>query len=75
MKLSGTKLREARKAAGLRVEDVAAQTGISYATVMRAETGANTPSAEKLRLIARLLGVSMESLFEEEAAATTGGQA
>jgi transcriptional regulator with XRE-family HTH domain len=67
MKLSGTKLRTARKAAGLRVEDVAVATGISYATIIRAETGANTPSAEKLRLIASALGVSMESLFDEEA--------
>lgn len=67
MKLSGIKLREARKAAGLRVEDLAVATGISYATIVRAEGGTNTPSAEKLLLISRALGVSMESLFDEEA--------
>lgn len=74
MKLSGTKLREARKAAGLRIEDVAVATGISYATVLRAEQGTNTPSASYLALICRELGVPMESLFEEETA-LNGGQA
>lgn len=67
MKLSGEKIRAARHAAGMRVEDLAHVTGISYATLVRAESGRNTPSAEKLRLIAQTLDVSMESLFDEEA--------
>lgn len=67
IKFSGPKLREARKAAGLRIEDVATATGISYATVIRAEQGTNMPSAGYLALICREIGVPMESLFEEEA--------
>lgn len=73
MRLSGTKLRQARKVAGFRVEDLAVVTGISYATIVRAETGANTPSAEKLIKISRALGVPMESLFDEDTSSKPGG--
>lgn len=67
MKLSGSKIRAARKAAGLRVEDLAYLTGIAHATLVRAEGDRNVMSAERLMLVARALDVSMESLFEEEA--------
>lgn len=59
----GQRIREARKRRGLRLEDVAGQVGINYATVSAYERGRAAPGVDKLRQIAQLLGVSADWLL------------
>lgn len=70
MKLSPSKVRAARVARGLRVEDVASMASVSASTIARTESGRTVPSSDSLARIARVLDISMEELFDETAAGT-----
>lgn len=56
-------LRQARESRGLTVEEVAAQLGIPPGYYSQIERGERSVSAERAERIARVLGVSVESVF------------
>jgi putative transcriptional regulator len=58
-----TKLRAARRAKGLRQEDLAEAAGVSQSTIVRLELGENEPTFKTAHRIARALGTSAEELF------------
>ena len=60
------RLKEFRTQAGLSQEKLSAALGISKRTVINYENGETLPSSEKLPLIAKYLGVSVEHLISEE---------
>lgn len=57
----GQKLRTARKAAKLTLEQLAAEMGVSYPAVQQWETDKTFPSTENLLKLRSLLGVDVES--------------
>jgi DNA-binding XRE family transcriptional regulator len=61
---SPSKLRERRKAAGLRREALAWGVGVSYETIGNYERGATQPSAKVVTRLAQLLGCDVADLFE-----------
>jgi putative transcriptional regulator len=61
------KLKPARVAAGLTQEDVARRIGVSRQTVNAMESARYVPSTVLALKVARLLGQSVEALFELEA--------
>lgn len=63
-----TKLRAARKASGLRREEVALKVGKSFSSVVAYETGAVEPPLHVLRELARTYGVPLVELLGEETA-------
>ena len=60
------KLREARKAAGLSIAQVAEEMGVSRTAIWLWETGKGTPLIGNLRKLANLYGVSAGELLGEE---------
>ena len=75
MKLSRTQLVSLRKQAGLSQPGLADAVGIHVGTLRMFEQGRTRElKAETVYAIARVLDVSMESLFDEEAS-PVGGQA
>lgn len=60
------KLREARKAAGLSIAQVAAEMGVSRNSIWLWETGKGTPLIGNLRKLANLYGVPAGELLSEE---------
>jgi transcriptional regulator with XRE-family HTH domain len=62
----GRKLKAARMQAGLSQEKLATELGISKRTVINYENGANLPTSDKLPLIAKYFGVSIEELISEQ---------
>jgi putative transcriptional regulator len=65
-----TKLRAARRAKGLRQEDLAAAAGVSQSTIVRLESGENEPTFKTAHRIARVLGTTAEKLFGSPDATT-----
>jgi transcriptional regulator with XRE-family HTH domain len=63
----GDRIREARKARGLSQERLAVDLGVSWSTVNRYESGKNTPSLNRLRLIADVLDIQVSDLLGEAA--------
>jgi transcriptional regulator with XRE-family HTH domain len=59
----GDRIREARKARSLSQEKLAVELGVSWSTVNRYESGKNTPSLNRLRLIADVLDVEVADLL------------
>ena len=59
----GTRLREAREAAGLTAKQLAARCYVGFAMIYRYERGAACPSLYLLREIAVILGVSVDWLI------------
>jgi len=59
----GSRLRAARKAARLTMEQVATRLDISKGTIGHWETGRNGIGAAELALLARIYGVPVERLF------------
>lgn len=55
----GAALRSARRAAGLRQEDLAARAGLSRMTVQKLEAGSIDPRMSTLTVLARALGLEL----------------
>lgn len=68
MKVTYRKYAELRDARGMSDYRVSKETGVAQSTLSDWRNGISTPKADKLLLIARALGVTMEQLFEEETA-------
>lgn len=63
----GARLRAIRAAAGLRVEELAARSGLSASTVFKLEAGRNTnPSARTVQRLALALGRPLLSFFGDD---------
>lgn len=65
----GTRIKEARENAGLRFEDLASRTGLSFNTVRAYESGRHEPTLKSLRLIADATGVDPSWFMDGEEAA------
>lgn len=59
----GTRIAEARAAAGLSRRDLSEHLGVRLATVSRWETGRSTPRPNRMNTISGLLGVSLSWLL------------
>ena len=57
------RVKQLRKAAGMRQEDMAAQLGVSRQTIIAIENDKYDPSLELAMKIARLLGLHVEDIF------------
>jgi transcriptional regulator with XRE-family HTH domain len=76
----GERVQTGRRRKGWTQKDLATKAGVSFAVISRLETGQQTVSAERLAVIARLLGLSLdqvcqeteESEYEPAAAASVG---
>ena len=71
MRLNGGAIREARRAQGLSQQKLANDADTSIRTIVRIELEGADPGANIVARIAKVLGVSMDSIFtqdEEEAA-------
>ena len=62
------RIREHRERAGLSQRALAELAGVDHAQVSRWESGGHMPSVDKARALARALEVSVEDLFNGEAA-------
>ena len=62
----GARVREARSARGLTLEELATAAGISRATLSNLERGEHSPSLNAATDVARALGVSLSQLLGEE---------
>ena len=62
----GTRLRQARLDANLTLRELARQLGVSASFVSQLENGKSQPSVATLYSLARLLGVSIDRLFDEQ---------
>src|SRR3712207_8306453 len=69
----GGRLRQARLQANLSLREVARQLGVSASFVSQLETGNSQPSVATLFSLARLLGVSIDRLFDVHHHATAPG--
>lgn len=56
-------IKQLRKDAGLRQEDMAAQLGVSRQTIIAIENDKYNPTLELAMKIAKLLGLSVEDIF------------
>lgn len=59
MSMISAALREARRAAGLKQEDLATRSGLSRMTVQRIEAGSIDPRVSTLMVMARSLGLEL----------------
>lgn len=59
-------MRELRVKQNIKQEAIATAMGVSVATVSRWETGEFFPQADKLPLLARVLGCTIDELLAEE---------
>jgi transcriptional regulator with XRE-family HTH domain len=62
----GFRLKEIRQRAGLSLRELARQAGVSPSLVSQIENGKSQPSVGTLYTFARLLGVSVDELFEAD---------
>ncbi|MGN6446600.1 helix-turn-helix domain-containing protein [Amnibacterium sp.] len=62
----GLRLKEIRQRAGLSLRELARQAGVSPSLVSQIENGKSQPSVGTLYTFARLLGVTVDELFEAE---------
>ena len=72
----GSMIRLARKKAGLRLEDVAEQVGVTAGALSHIESGRRLPNPQNAVLIAEVLGIPSEDLLvalDEEHAARRRG--
>lgn len=58
------RIRELRKAMGLRQEDIANELGVTRQTINAIENDKYNPTLELAMKLARLLNVSVENIFE-----------
>lgn len=64
--MNGSRLRSARKAARYSIKQFAEELGVARLTITRWENGENSPTDEKKKHIASLLGVSVAYLMGDE---------
>ncbi len=69
----GENIRALRLRKGLTQEQVAQQLGVTYQAVSKWENGTNTPDIALLPEIAALFGVTIDSLFAQDAASMLDG--
>lgn len=69
----GENIRLLRQGKGLTQEQVAQQLGVTYQAVSKWENDANTPDIALLPEIAALFGVSIDALFNQDAASVLDG--
>lgn len=62
----GKKLKRERKRAGITMEELAKQVGVTQAQISFYERNINKPSIEKLEAIARALNVSISKFLDED---------
>ena len=62
----GEKLREARKAAGLSQEQFAEKMSVSRSAVAKWESDKGLPDVNNLKVMAQLLGVTIDYLLDDE---------
>ncbi len=61
----GAKVKEARKRAGLSQEQLAEKMGVSRSAVAKWETGNGIPDIDNLKILSRLLGVTIDYLVDD----------
>lgn len=66
MSTLGEKLRRLRKAKGLTQGELAEKVGVDIKTIVRYETGKNSPKVETLELITKELGAKIVVIPEKE---------
>ena len=66
MSALGEKLRRLRKAKGLTQGELAEKVGVDIKTIVRYETGKNSPKVETLELITKELGAKIVVIPEKE---------
>lgn len=66
MNALGEKLRRLRKAQGLTQGELAEKVGVDIKTIVRYETGKNSPKVEILELITKELGAKIVLIPEKE---------
>lgn len=66
MSALGDKLRRLRKAKGLTQGELAKKAGVGISTIVRYETGKNSPKVEILELITKELGAKIVVIPEKE---------
>lgn len=66
MNALGEKLRRLRKAQGLTQGELAEKVGVDIKTIVRYETGKNSPKVETLELITKELGAKIVVIPERE---------
>lgn len=66
MSALGEKLRRLRKAQGLTQGELAEKVGVDIKTIVRYETGKNSPKVEILELITKELGAKIVLIPEKE---------
>lgn len=66
MSALGEKLRRLRKAQGLTQGELAEKVGVDIKTIVRYETGKNSPKVETLELITKELGTKIVVIPEKE---------
>ena len=62
----GERVQRARRRRGFTQKALADKAGVSFAVISRLETGRQSVSAERLAVIARLLGLSLDDVCREE---------
>ena len=65
----GEKIRHARKQCGLSQEQLSEKLCVSRSAIAKWETGKGLPDVENLKLLSRLLGVSVDSLLDDSTGA------
>lgn len=61
----GEKIRHVRKASGLSQEQLAERLCVSRSAIAKWETDKGMPDVENLRILARILGISVDNLLDE----------
>ena len=59
------RIRELRKAKKLSQQEMAAKIGVDRSTIAKWETGTNSPRADKLRQLSKILECSLDELLPE----------
>ncbi|MCL2484946.1 MAG: helix-turn-helix domain-containing protein [Endomicrobia bacterium] len=62
----GQKIRTARKAQDMTLEDLSNEADIDWSFLARIETGKAVPSLQTLYTISKILGISLSQLFEAQ---------
>lgn len=66
------RLRELREAAQITQLELGVRVGVEQNTVSQWESGARQPRADKLPQLARILGCTIDDLFQDEQNAASG---
>jgi len=70
----GCILRDARRAKGYKIEELAEEIGVTKRFISAIESGQRAPGYENLREIIRCLGISADTIFYPESAGDSDAQ-